>query len=262
LDVHIAIYLRQEKTMKKKIIIILLTIGLFTIAATPILAEGVYPAWHQGFEQGTAGWFTNDTSGPEGWCGDITRYERGSGPVMPSIGKGYAVVANGACNEYWMNNGWSESGPYAPFGGYSESWPQSGFVTKLDIYLDPSWEDGTNFTYAVSAHLLDENEFRYFLFPVAKESGALQVVEHEVSEAGWYTFRVRFREQSGHLAVDFELAQHGQVLFAQPMTATAFTGEQTSSFEISGVGTGYSWFVSLSPGLQLPIDQHMYRPGE
>jgi len=80
-------------------------------------------------------------------------------------------------------------------------------------------------------------------------------------EVGWYTFSFRFREVGGNLAVDFELTHNGQVLFAQPMTTTAFFGEATSSYDINLVGTGYSWFDSISAGLQLPIDQHMYRPG-
>ena len=88
------------------------------------------------------------------------------------------------------------------------------------------------------------------------------VAGNAVSEAGWYTFRVRFREVDGHLAVDFELAQNGKVLYAQPVSATAFSGEATSSFQVSNVATGYSWFDSIADGLQLPIDQHKYRPGK
>ena len=59
---------------------------------------------------------------------------------------------------------------------------------------------------------LNDGTFRYFLFPVAKSGGALMVAGNAVSEAGWYTFGVRFREVDGHLAVDFELAQNGKVL--------------------------------------------------
>jgi len=247
----------------KKTIVLLLTIALLAIAVIPVLADGVYPAWQQGFEHDTDGWITDDVPGAVGWCGDITRYDRGSGPVAPSVGHGYAVVANGACNEYWMNNGWPVSGPYAPFGGdYSESWPQSGFVTELDIYLDPNWMDGTGFNYYVGMRVLDENSFRYFVIPTVAENGALLVAGNEINQAGWYTFRVRFRDEGGQLAVDFELAQKGRVVFAQPMTTTAFYGATTSSFKVSNIGTGYSWFDAISDGLQLPIDQHKYRPGK
>jgi hypothetical protein len=245
----------------KKITVIVLTIVLFAFTLVPAFAQGVYPTWHQGFEKNTAGWYDADTPGPEGWCGEITRYERGIGPVDPSVGYGYAVVANGACNDYWMANGWPVSAPYASFGGYSESWPQSGFVSEIDVYLDPGWEDGAGFDYYVSMRILDENTFRYVVFPVEKTNGALLVSGYEVSEAGWYTFRARFREQAGHLAVDLELAQNGRVIFTQPVTATAFYGADPSSFEVTNVGTGYSWFDSISEGLNLPIDQHMYRPG-
>lgn len=250
----------------KRIIVILVSIGLFMISAVAVLADGVFPAWHQGFEQDTAGWITDDTPGPAGWCGDITRYERGSGPVVPSVGHGYAVVENGPCNQFYRENTiWQESGPAVPFGGYSQSWPQSGFVTELDIYLDPGWQDGTSFDYYVSFRLLDRpfvEGLRYLLFPVVKESGTLMVAGNAVSKAGWYTFRLKFREVNGHLAVAFELADRGQVLFAQPVTTTAFHGSDLSSIAVSNVGTGYFWFDSISPGLQLPIDHAMYRPGK
>jgi len=251
--------------MKK--IIVILALALFTVAATPIFADGVFPAYLQGFEQDTEGWITDDTPGPTGWCGDITRLTRGSGPVAPSVGHGYAVVENGACNDFWMDPpppliAWAVSGPYSPFGGYSESWPQSGFVAELDIYLDPGWAVGTGFDYYVSMRMLNDGSFRYLRFPVSQTGGGLLVNGHEVKEAGWYTFRARFREVSGHLAVDFELAQRGQVLVAQPVAATTFTGETIASFDVSNVGTGYSWFDQISDGLQLPIDHHQYRPGK
>jgi hypothetical protein len=245
-----------------------LTLVLLVIAAIPVLADGVKPEWHQGFESDTSGWIDGSIAGRAGWCGIITRYDRGSGPVAPSVGSGYALVENGDCNEFWQtnpDNTWIVSGPFAPFGGFSESWPQSGFVTELDIYLDPGWDEDTIFDYYVSMNLLDtpgDAGFRYFRFPVEKNGEALLVVGHEVSVADWYTFRVRFREESGQLAVDFELARDGRVVYAQPMTTTAFYGAATSSFEVSNIGTGYSWFDSISDGLQLPIDQHKYRPGK
>lgn len=246
----------------KKRIVVLLTFVLALLFAVPVLAGGVLPAWFQGFEQNTAGWYTDDTPGPVGWCGDITRYELGSGPVDPSVGYSYAVVENGSCNAYWTNLGWVSSGPYSPFGGFSETWPQSGFVTELDIYLDPAWVAGTGFDYYVSMRILSDGSFRYFLFPVEKTGGVLLVSEQEIGAAGWYTFRVRFGEEDGQLEVTFELSRDGRVMFAQPVTTTAFTGESTSSFSVTDVGTGYVWFNAITDGLQLPIDQQMYRPGQ
>jgi hypothetical protein len=246
----------------KKIIILILTIGLLVIGVIPTFAQGVYPAWHQGFEKNTNGWYGSDIPGEGGWCGEITRYSRGSGPVAPSVGGGYAVVSNGPCNDHWMNNGWPVSAPYAPFGGYSESFPQSGFVSELDIYLDPSWGEGSGFNYYVSMRMLDDGSFRYLLFPVEISNGTLMVAGNEASEAGWYTFRVKFRERDGYLAVNFELAQRGRLLFSQAVTSTAFYGDDPATYEVNNVGTGYSWFDSISEGLELPIDQHKYRPGK
>ena len=141
----------------RKYLVFLTVLGLIVVFANPALAQDPLPEWHQSFDQSTDGWITDETPGEEGWCGDIEQVDQGSGPVMPSAGTGYAVVEHGACNDYWTENGFPDgSGPYAPFGGYSESWPD---VTELDIYLDPSWEVGTSFTYAVSVRLLDVETF-------------------------------------------------------------------------------------------------------
>lgn len=246
----------------KKRIGILLAAGLLLMLAIPVLAQGVWPAWQQSFERDTAGWIGSEVSGAVGWCGEITRHERGSGPVAPARGHGYATVEHGPCNDFWANNGFPDgSAPYAPFGGYSESWPQSDFVTEIDIYLDPGWTDGTTFTYANSINRLGDIGFRYFLVPVEKAGGTLSVNGHEVDSAGWYTFRFSFTDEDGHVAVVFELADRGRVLFADPITTTALTGEPTSSLSTSEFGTGYFWFVAISDGLDLPIDHAKYRPG-
>jgi len=251
----------------RKRIAILLVIGLLAIGVVPVFAQGVWPAWQHSFERGTAGWITDDTSGQGGWCGEITQHERGSGPVAPSRGHGYAIVEHGPCNEFWTNRGWSQgSGPFAPFGGFSESWPQSGFVTDIDIYLDPGWADGTSFTYANSIRVLEPEEgsvpFRYFTVPVEKSSRTLMVNGHAVDEAGWYTFRLEYTEEDGHVAVDFQLADRGRVLFTDAVTTTAYSNEATSSLTATDFGTGYAWFVALSDGLELPIDHSKYRPGK
>jgi hypothetical protein len=245
----------------KRRISILLVIGLLLVAAAPLLAQGVQPAWQQSFERGTDGWIGNETAGPNGWCGEVTRHERGSGPVAPAKGQAYAVVEHGECNEHWAPTFGEGSAPYSPLGGYSDSWPQSGHVTEVDIYLDPGWEDGTSFTYASSIRELASGDFSYFVIPVAKDSGSLTVAGHEVSEAGWYTFRFEFGDEDGQVAVDFELADKGRILFSKSITQTL--GEvATSSLDTADFGTGYVWFVQISDGLELPIDHSKYRPGK
>lgn len=221
-------------------------------------------SWEESFESPATGWITDETPGPEGWCGDI-RVEDGGGPGA-SGGSGFALVAHGACNDFWTENGFAAgSGPYAPFGTYSDTWPEGGFVTELDIYLDPAWSaapDGTVFTYAVSAILLDQGYpagLRYFMVPVTRSDGALRVGGHPVASTGWYTFRHRFTDDNGALSVGFELLRDGTVAFEQANVATGLSEERTSSFASVNVGTGYAWLAAIREGLLLPIDdQELY----
>ncbi len=232
-----------------------------------VKARVPFKDWEQGFESGTDGWITNETSGAAGWCGSIE--QQGSGAVSPSAGEGYAVITHSACNDYWSGHGFPNgSGPYSAGAGYSIAWPESGYVMQLDIYLDPSWSAdfaGSVFTYSVNIRLLDKeypNNFRYFLVPVKVKEGKLLVAGHEVSEAGWYTFRHTFSSAGGKLAIDFEIVRGGQTLFSEPVTETSFTGAATSSFAVSNVSNGYVWFVSIADGLGLAIDEHSVRRSE
>jgi hypothetical protein len=249
----------------KRLLKLLILAGLFATFTLPAMAQSVLPAYHEGFQHGTGIWITDETPGPGGWCGDIEQYTRGSGPVGPSKGNGYAVVAHGDCNDYWRPIFSEGSGPYAPFGGYSGRWPEGGFTTELDIYLDPDWASGTHFTYAVSFDYLGDQApsdppYRYLMVPVAVADGQLTVDGEPVNEAGWYTFRQRFMNEGGYLAVEFELTQKGDVLFTKAVDETSSTGEPIASFDVNDVGTGYSWFVAIAEGLRLPIDEHAYVP--
>ncbi len=224
-------------------------------------AQAAFPSWRQGFDHGTEGWIDASTAGPEGWCGSIERRDRSSS----SRGSGHAAVEQTTCNEFWATHGFSTSGPYSPGAGYSNDWPTGGYVTDLDIYLDPHGSPPTEFVYAVSFALLDEappENLRYLLIPVSASGDALDVVGHEVGEAGWYTFRMRFGSDAGQLSATFELRpRQGPVSFSVPMTMTAFTGQDLALFAASTVGTGYVWFVAIADGLQLLIDEHQVRRG-
>lgn len=248
----------------RRMLKLLTVLGFVAAFAVPAVAQDGISAFHEGFEQSIGGWITDDTSGEAGWCGDIEHFATGSGPVSPSAGSGYAVVRHGPCNDYWTENGFPNgSGSYRPFGEFSESWPERGFTTELDIYLDPAWESGASFSYASALLLLDgtyPDNVRYLIFPVAKENGELTVAGNAVSEAGWYTFRQRFMNESGQLAVDFELVRDGESLFTQDVTTTGFSEEEVSSFAATNVGTGYAWFVSISEGLGVPIDEQRLLP--
>lgn len=234
-------------------------------------AAAAFPTWHQGFNHGTSGWITDETSGAVGWCGDISQFDRGSGPVFPSAGRGYAAVEWGGCNDFWSRF-FDASGPYSPGAGFSKGWPQSGFVFELDIYLDPDWEsvsEGTAFVHTASLCIQDDGRcvytnfaFRYFAVPVVVGEETLNVAGHPLGDEGWYTFRHVFDSEGGSLSVDFQLARNGVTLFTEPITTTFLTGEATSSLEVDDLGSGYLWFAAIADGLRLPIDEHRVRPGE
>ncbi|NIR92710.1 MAG: hypothetical protein GWO08_03300 [Gammaproteobacteria bacterium] len=244
----------------KKTIGILIAIGLVALLTIPALAGGVNPARLQGFEHNTDGWFGSETPGVLGWCGTITRMTRGNGPVDPSAGSGYAVLENGNCNDFWASI-FPTSAPYGIHeGAYTDSWPHTGYVAEIDVYLDPSWGAGAGFNLFASTQYLDG--FRYFLMPVSVVGDMVMVSGHGVGEAGWYTFRTRFQDEGGYLAVDFELVNNGKVLYSMPLETTVFSVVPTSSLAVSDSAPGYFWFDSISEGLQLPVDQHMFRPGQ
>lgn len=224
-----------------------------------------FPTWRQGFEDGTSGWLGEEIAGAGGWCGMIEAVDGNASALAPSAGRHYATVSYGDCNEYWAEHGFAEgSGPYSPGAGYAGAFPASGYVMELDVYLDPAWTAENPFVYSVSFQLLDEvypDNFRYLFVPVTNRGGMLEVAGRPVSEAGWYTFRHRFQDEDGHLAVEFELARHGKALFTMPASTTTFTAEDLSSFDASNVGNGYTWFVAIAPDLDLPIDEHRIRRG-
>lgn len=245
----------------------LLRIAAMVIVAGMTLGTAVaqpepFAAWHQGFESGTDGWITDSTPGEGGWCGDIQYRDASSGPVEPSEGEGFAVVTHGPCNEYWQEVFGSEpTGPYSPGSGYPQAWPDAGYASELDVYLDPG--AGTAFTLAGSVVRLNQEgsdtPIRYFFTEVVPEGDGLSVLGQEITEAGWHTLRYTFGDDDGSLAVDAELLRDGEVVASAPLTTTALSGEATSSFDVTELGTGYTWFAAIAEGTELAIDEHRVR---
>lgn len=238
-----------------------------TSAASVQNSNASFKVVHEGFNHGIGLWSDGEIEGPAGWCGDIEQVDRRSGSVQPSAGRGYALVSYGDCNAFWTNMGFVESGPYGPNQGYSSHFPTSGYVHELDIYLDSAWED-LSFIYAASVRLLDGNgcfggPFCYFAVEVGQTGDGLLVNGHEVTLAGWYTFRFRFSEEDGGLEVEFELRPHsGPTVYTEAITESSFEVRDLSTFDIFNVGSGYSWFAFITPGLELPIDEQRIRPGK
>ena len=244
--------------------------------------------WHQGFDHGTEGWYGKDQPGELGWCGTIERVDRRGSGVQPSAGRAYAVVAQDLCNELWGDAftdpelGTPLGLPWSPGPGFAaigRPMPASGYTVELDIYLDPdsyvavpppagtyvqefpTWS-GAVIGYSVSFMTLDDGAFHYLWAPVMEGDGSLVVNGHEVTDAGWYTFRFVFGDDGGDLTVTFELAdRRGRTLMSEIVDETFFVGDDPSGYAASNVATGYAWFTSVSTGLELPIDEYRVRPG-
>lgn len=226
-----------------------------------------FPTYHQGFNHDTHPWADNSMEGFWGWCGTVTLKNKKSADLKPSAGLGYATVEFGACNEYWIENFGEVSGP-ATFDAalWSESWPDSGFIHELDIYLDADqydFDNGLAFSYANSLYYSAlPYPFIYFGLDVEKMNGIIEVDGYEVPEEGWYTFRQVFgQDAEGHPTVEFQLLEHGKLLYSTPLTETLYSGS-ASSFYAEDLGSGYIWFPAIAEGVALAIDEYRLRPGK
>lgn len=228
-----------------------------------------FEVWRQDFSLGTDGWADKTDAGEWGWCGEIEAAGIedliGAGDeVRPLSGEAYAVVRHDECNDFWSGTFPDGSAPASTLRPLNDHWPGGGYVSALHVYLDPNWPVGSGFGYAESFQALDVEfpNFRYVFMPVERNEDGLFVGAFEVTEAGWYTFSTFFtaNEPSGReLSADFVLSRHGWPLYQQAQEATFLTEEPIDSFEVSNVSNGYIWFVYISDGLDLAIDEEQMR---
>lgn len=227
-----------------------------------------FPTYHQGFNHDIHPWADNSMEGFWGWCGTVELENKKTSDIKPSAGFGFATVEYGDCNTYWVENFGPESGP-ATFDAalWSESWPDSGFIHELDIYLDAdqySFEDGLAFSYANSLYYPTlDYPFIYFGLNVELVDGMIEVDGFEVPEEGWYTFRQVYGEDAeGHPKVDFELLENGKLLYTASLTETLFGNVPATSLMTEDLGSGYIWFPAIAEGVALAIDEYRLRPGK
>lgn len=242
--------------------------------------------WHQGFEQGTQGWYDGDDEALWGWCGVIEAAEVGGGApagIAPSAGQGYALVSAGPCNDHWDEflPGGAPYGPGPEGSLLSDEWPDGGYITELDVYLRPSWSDAYEGTLSQNSIIqfgatVFELDFEVPDFhpgphwvvtvDVVPDQEALTVFDHRIDEAGWYTFRFVFAEEEGKVEAAFELHDHrGDVLTrVDELVPMEFEGPVMAPFEgelpTDEYGSGHTWFMDIASGLRLPIDEHRVRP--
>lgn len=258
--------------------------GLFS-SASPGERDSSLITWHQGFKQGTEGWYDGEDEAPWGWCGVIEAVKEGGGSVdvAPSAGQGYALASAGPCNDHWGDI-LPRGAPYAPGPEgslFSDEWPDAGYITELDVYLRPSWRDAYQGTlsqnsivqlgatvFELDYEIPDFHPFPHWVVTVdaVPDQEAFTVFDHRIDEASWYTFRFVFSEKDGEVEAAFELRDHGGDLLtrvgalepmkAQGLSMVPFEGELPTD----EYGSGHIWFMDIASGLQLPIDEHRVRP--
>lgn len=151
---------------------------------------------------------------------------------------------------------------------YRATWPELGYITELDVYLDPeTMSAGDGFDLTVASSNADGNHLRDFIFHVGKTGAGdvlvngsnnsdFEVNEYKLSndgdgtpttiaEAGWYTFQHSFYDQDGSLAVDLNvLNSSGTTIFA--------TTRHHAGDVIEGVGGArYMWFTFATGGVDI-----------
>jgi len=159
-----------------------------------------------------------------------------------------------------------DAGPFTRFGGYKNAWPGE-YTTKVDVYLDPAWADGSGFDYSVAANGTDGLHQRDFVFHVARDvsPGKLLVSASnnsgfavrqdmgamnpgEVTTAGWYTLQHKFYNNGGQLAVDLTLLGSGG---AELFTTTLTSSEDLIPSVVGGNRYGWFTFVNVPGGLEV-----------
>lgn len=192
------------------------TRSIFTVCVLTlgfVVVPAVANLHFEGFED--PGWIAGADSG--NWQGSVTRAVSGTNGITSATGVAHALVGTG-------------SGSYTRLGGYNSAFGQ-GFVTSLDVYLDPTWAAGQGFEWSAAANKQDGNHLRDFIWHVGVVSGKGLLVntsnntdfsvnawklENEnggayvtVGGAGWYTLENVFYDNGGILAVDYNLKDSG-----------------------------------------------------
>jgi hypothetical protein len=163
---------------------------------------------------------------------------------------------------------------FSYFGGtvldstYRQTWPELGYLTELDVYVDPAAMDvGDGFDLTVASSTSDGSHLRDFIFHLGKTAAGdvlvngsnnsdYKVNEYKllndgdrtpttITDAGWYTFQHSFYELDGSLAVDLNvLHAAGDVIFT--------TTRNNVGDLIDGVGGArYMWFTFVTGSIEI-----------
>ncbi len=237
--------------------IALITAVLSALAYSSMAWAQAPPApFFNGFETDTSGWFD--------YGGTVTRVPSGTGGIASADGSYHAEVIGT---------------DFTRWGGYSAVWPDGGYVTELDIYLDVTyaWDNDTRFDWTSAICNATGDHRRDFVFnagfyndlsapgfvvSASNTAGRSDAYPKNpdrnpvtITNSGWYTFRHSFYDAgSGVLAVDMSIWDSGG------NNIGAWTLSDPTDIIGSTVGGNrYGWFATNEFGA-LAID-NSYRSG-
>lgn len=203
----------------------------------------------QSFEGNTDGWFPLDEDSP---------YLKRVGPGYSNDG-GYADNIRAAKGGHHARVFKGAGGPFTRWGCYNPEFPEDGYTTELDIYLDTAWASdhtGKNFDWssAINNGETPPLHRRDFIFNAeTTEDGFLIAASNNapghpasgvapvtITESGWYTFQHVFRNEDGVLEVDFNIFER------ETGDLVATWTRSTPSDEIPDAvgGNRYGWMVN------------------
>jgi hypothetical protein len=248
-------------------------VAALVLAFVPSLVEAAAPPgpFFQGFEKNTNGWIDSTTPG---FDGTITRVPSGypdSGyavGVASAAGKFHARISGDTCDRTQF--GFPCYSVFTRWGGYSSTFPEGGYKTQADIYLDVTWAtthpdyrfDWDSSINDNAGNFLQDYVFNAGTSPAgdgffvnastnATRSGAYPEnpcpdpsttpntcrTPVLITQSGWYTFRHTFTNQGGSLQVDFDIFPLGSSVAIAHWTIVP--GHAISSVG----GNRYGWFV-------------------
>lgn len=144
------------------------------------------------------------------------------------------------------------------WGGYSSEFPQGGYDTSLDIFLDPAAADPSEHFDYTSA--INGTNCRYLaegIFHAGKNAGGTYCVSAGggssadidpcagttpvtilPAAAGWYTFKHKFRNVGGSAEIAMELLLEGTLLntWTLPNLGSPIGGNRYGWFPVNEIG--------------------------
>lgn len=193
----------------------------------------------QDFEQNIDGWFdwSDLVNGGVGeWTGSsqtLTRVASGTHGIGSKNGNFHAEVKPGRAQAPF-----GQLTASTLWGGYSSEFPQGGYETAVDIYLDPSVGDGF-FRYSSAINKATCGFHTEAIFRGQKSGSTFTVSQDgndpitiQSADKDWYTFRHLFRVVSGAVNITMELRHGNNLIHSWPVTGSS---------DLAG-GNRYGWF--------------------